>query len=265
MDGVDDVMAADVNDLQDAVLAIETELGTDPAGSATDLKTRLIKSLSAAGLLNPAASTLLTIASGSITATQNWHRVDTEGAASSDNLDTITAGADGQLLILRTVADGRDVVIKHGTGNILAAGGADITLGLAGDLAILIYDGNLSKWLALGAGALLNGSNTWSGPQSWTSGESHKYLSVNADTTLDGTHSVVGVDASGGARTITLPTASGIAGRTYSIIKTDSSANTVTVDGAGSETINGATTKVLSAQYAGITIISTGSAWLIRL
>jgi hypothetical protein len=40
VDGVDDVMAAHVNDLQDAVVAIQTELGVDPAGSDPDVVTR---------------------------------------------------------------------------------------------------------------------------------------------------------------------------------------------------------------------------------
>jgi hypothetical protein len=35
-DGVDDVMAEDVNNLQDAVVAIETELGTNPVTDWTD-------------------------------------------------------------------------------------------------------------------------------------------------------------------------------------------------------------------------------------
>ena len=40
-DGVDDVLAADMNAVQTAANAIETELGTDPAGTFTDVKTRL--------------------------------------------------------------------------------------------------------------------------------------------------------------------------------------------------------------------------------
>lgn len=40
-DHVDDVMASHVNDLQNEVAAIETELGTDPRGSYVDAKTRL--------------------------------------------------------------------------------------------------------------------------------------------------------------------------------------------------------------------------------
>jgi hypothetical protein len=116
----------------------------------TDVKTRLAVSLSAAGLLNFAASAALTIATGSITVTGNWARVDTEAAAASDYLDTITAGADGQVLFLRSTADARNVIIRHGVGNIVCGGATNITLDVTSDLAILIYDGNLSKWIAEG-------------------------------------------------------------------------------------------------------------------
>lgn len=48
------IMAAHVNDLQNAVVAVETELGTDPAGSLTNLKTRLAVMLTATGgLIGP--------------------------------------------------------------------------------------------------------------------------------------------------------------------------------------------------------------------
>ena len=90
------------------------------------------------------------------------------------------------------------------------------------------------------------------------------YLSVSADTTLDGTHSFVAVDATAAARVITLPAAAGIVGRRYTIKKTDSSGNTVTIDGNGAETIDGAATKVISTQYTSHSLISTGSAWFIE-
>jgi len=50
-DKVDLVMAAHVNDIQAEVVAIETELGADVAGSATDLVTRLAISLADSGAL----------------------------------------------------------------------------------------------------------------------------------------------------------------------------------------------------------------------
>lgn len=147
-DDVTEVLAAHINDIQTALVAVETELGTDPAGTLTDVKTRLLKSLSTAGLLNFAASTTLTIASGSITATQNWHTIDTEGSAATDDLETITAGADGQVLILRLNNASRLVTVKHGTGNISTTNGLDFTLSLTSSWCIMIYDDNLDKWLA---------------------------------------------------------------------------------------------------------------------
>jgi hypothetical protein len=76
------------------------------------------------------------------------------------------------------------------------------------------------------------------------------------------TDQLVKVDATGGARTVNLPAASGNSGLFYTIIKSDSSANAVTIDGNSSETINGATTFVLTAQYQSVVIWCDGSNWL---
>jgi hypothetical protein len=73
--------------------------------------------------------------------------------------------------------------------------------------------------------------------------------------------STIQCDATSGAFTVNLPTASGIPGRLYTIKKIDSSANAITVDGNGSETIDGATTKSLAAQWDWITVQSDGTNW----
>ena len=88
------------------------------------------------------------------------------------------------------------------------------------------------------------------------------YTSVSVNTTLNDAYQVVGVDATGGVRTITLPTAVGIRGKIYVVKKIDSSTNVVTVDGDGSETIDGATTALLSAQYSALMIQSDGTNWM---
>lgn len=147
-DNVDNVVANDVNELQTAIVNIETELGTDPAGSAADLKTRLKRTLSDAGLLNFEAATELTISAGAITITQNYHRVDTENDDPADNLDTINGGAAGMMLVLRQENTARDVTLRHGNGNIRTSTGANLTLGTANTIALLIYDGALSAWVA---------------------------------------------------------------------------------------------------------------------
>jgi hypothetical protein len=81
--------------------------------------------------------------------------------------------------------------------------------------------------------------------------------------TVLSTDGVVLGDASGGAFTFTLPTAASISGRLITLMKTDSSANRITIDGNGSETINGDTTRILGAQYSFLRLVSDGTNWLI--
>lgn len=149
VDLFDDHLAAHQNDRAAEIVAIATELGTDVAGTATDLKTRLARTLSGSGNLDFATSSELTIASGAATPTQNWHTVDTEGDAASDNLDTLTAtnATDGFVLFLRANHADRTVVVKHNTGNIYSANGEDLTLDETRKFIVAIYDGTLSKWL----------------------------------------------------------------------------------------------------------------------
>jgi len=100
-------------------------------------------------------ATELTIVAGVVTATNNYHTIDTAGDIASDDLDTITISGnigEGSLLFIRPDHDGRSIVIKHDTGNISCAGQADITLDDIEDYAILIYDETLTKWLAMGSG-----------------------------------------------------------------------------------------------------------------
>lgn len=147
VDDVDDVMAQDINELQTAVEAIETELGTDPAGSLTDVKTRLAISLSDAGYLQFQAPTNLTITSGAVTVSRNVHTIDTEGAASSDYLDTINGGAAGHFLMFHAASGARSVIVRHNVGNIYTSSGDNINMDEEYNLAMGYYDGGLSKWI----------------------------------------------------------------------------------------------------------------------
>lgn len=98
------------------------------------------------GLGTTAAATL-TIAAGVVTVTQTAHKIDTEAAAASDDLVTVNGGYEGALIILEAANDARTVVLKHNTGNIFNASGADVSLDNYGDTWMGRYDG--SKWLQL--------------------------------------------------------------------------------------------------------------------
>jgi len=88
-------------------------------------------------------------------------------------------------------------------------------------------------------------------------------ISTGLDTLLTDRYATVTVDASVAARTITLPTAASAKWRKYIIKKVDATANTVTVDANGAETIDGALTYVLIAQYQSVEIQSDGTTWWI--
>ena len=78
-----------------------------------------------------------------------------------------------------------------------------------------------------------------------------------------GDETVIIADATGGNITVNLPAAAGATGRLYHVKKIDASANTVTLDGDGTETIDDALTQVLTAQYESVMIFSDGSEWWI--
>ena len=73
--------------------------------------------------------------------------MDTQGGAATDDLDTINGGSDGDLLILSTLDNARDVVVKHNTGNILLSGAADRTLSNVNKRLVLLYDSTAAAWV----------------------------------------------------------------------------------------------------------------------
>lgn len=89
----------------------------------------------------------LTIATGAITITSGYHRVDTQSDGGTDDLDTISGGTTGQMLVLRAENAARTVVVKNGTGNIQLDGAADFSLDDVQDTVSLLYDG--TNWLEI--------------------------------------------------------------------------------------------------------------------
>lgn len=61
--------------------------------------------------------TTLTIASGVVTATKSFHLIDTEGGASTDTLDTILGGKQGDILVLMAADTSHDIVFTDGSGS----------------------------------------------------------------------------------------------------------------------------------------------------
>jgi hypothetical protein len=111
-------------------------------------------------------------------------------------------------------------------------------------------------------------SSTSSGVRSWvaaTGGGGSAYVVTGVSTTYtetatSGTKIIKG-NTSGGAFTITLPTAVG--NTATIIIKKTAGTPSLTVDGAGTETIDGGLTAVINRVYESITLVSDNTNWLI--
>ena len=90
-----------------------------------------------------------------------------------------------------------------------------------------------------------------------------KTTSITSNTTLTSAHSVILADATGGAFTITLPTAVGNTGLTYKIIKNDLSTNAVSITTTLAQSIGNYTGSILvgNTSMGILEVISNGTNW----
>jgi hypothetical protein len=88
---------------------------------------------------------------------------------------------------------------------------------------------------------------------------SSKLINFNADDTAV----VYLCDATGGAITMSLPTAASYTNRIYIVKKIDASVNTVIIDADGGDLIDGGGTATLLVQYESLSIVCDGSDWYV--
>lgn len=116
-----------------------------PLGQLDSAITNALTGVQAFTQINFGTDTTVTISVGVITVSQTRHLVDTEGASVTDDLDTISGGSEGDLLILQSVSASRVVVVKHNTGNIYLRSGSHVELRDPYHALVLMYDG--AKWV----------------------------------------------------------------------------------------------------------------------
>ena len=90
---------------------------------------------------------------------------------------------------------------------------------------------------------------------------SAKVITVTAAYTITNNDFLVRVDCTSAGVTITLPPVANVRGKTCIVKKIDSSGNTLTLSGNGSDKIDGSGTKTTTIQYAIIRVISNGASW----
>lgn len=176
-------------------------------------------------------------------------------------------------------SDGTDLLSVDNSGNVTVAGTVD-TLDLQVDLVRV--DGTLpltGDWDNTGRRIRNTGVVEVSGTAPATPVTGLVWLDTSAtgtagtgvlavhtitgDTALSTSHTVVLCDTASGGITVTLPIAANNTGRRYFVKKIDSSGNSVTVDGNGSETIDNSTNMVLASQYDSVEIVCDGTGWWI--
>lgn len=125
------------------------------------------------------------------------------------------------------------------------------------------FDTNSNTFKSTGASANHVLKSDGSGNTSWgatpvalyaVSNKTANYTVLTSDDVLTG-------DASGGSFTFTIFTAVGNTGKVLIFKKTDTSANTLTLDPNGTETIDGLTTLVLYRPNEEVMIVSDGANW----
>ncbi len=90
----------------------------------------------------------LVIASGVVTMIDSYNNVDTEGAASSDDITSILGGEGGDVIIIQTTNAARDVILKDASGNMFLQGSSDFTHDTAGDKSMLMFRN--TAWHSMG-------------------------------------------------------------------------------------------------------------------
>lgn len=134
------------------------------------------------------------------------------------------------------------------------------TPNVAGQATHMAAARGVIKWTGLFTESGLTHDNP-TGIESINGQASSAVRSITTTTTARPIDRVLKADASGGAVTVNLPSAAPNP-VVYTIIKSDVSVNTVTIDPFSTQTINGASTRVLSAQWETVTLQSDGSNWL---
>lgn len=163
------------------------------------------------------------------------------------------------------VFDNAVPIAQGGTGQTTKTAAMDALSPTTTKGDVLVDDGTNVVRLAVGTdGYVLKANSGATNGIEWAA-ESGSALSVTSKTTTytaTTADDVILADTSGGAWTLTLPTAVGNSGKTFIIRKTDSSSNVLTIDGNSSETIDGLTTRAVTKQGDYIEIISDNSNWV---
>lgn len=164
-------------------------------------------------------------------------------------ISVLTLTAPWSIGIKKTDSTANTITINR-SGSDTIDGSTSVVLSLQGAGVTLIpdADGTPDDWTSLAFGGVIVTDAVVA--------KTTTYTATTADNTIT-------VDSSSGTFTVTLFTAVGNTGHTIRVKKTDTSFTAVTIDGDGSETIDGSTTTTVNTENESVTLQSNGTNWVI--
>jgi hypothetical protein len=101
-------------------------------------------------VLHPSTKTIGSGGTITVADTDSFIRLDTYASGATDDLDSMSGGSDGQILVFGSAADARDPIFTRagGAGGFLL-GAATRRLNLMGSRLVVQYDSALTKWCEL--------------------------------------------------------------------------------------------------------------------
>jgi hypothetical protein len=108
---------------------------------------RLLQTMVGDRRINTGPVQPLAITAGSTTIPTNYSFFSIDAPGASTDLNSILGGLPGDLIFLQSVSSLRAIVLKHGIGNILCNGSADLTIASVNTIVMLHYNG--TNWRAI--------------------------------------------------------------------------------------------------------------------
>lgn len=194
--------------------------------------------------------------SGSVVGTSDTQALTNKTINGSSN--TVTN------ISLTTAVTGTLPIGNGGTGQTTKAPAFDALspMSASGDI---IYGGASGTGTRLAKGSDGQALILASGIPSWAAiSVTNSVSAKTANYTLTGSDYLVTGSASGGAFTLTLPTAVGATGKEYLLKRIDQTlGNIISIATTSSQTIDGVTSTTLATQYEHLKVISDGANWIV--
>lgn len=174
--------------------------------------------------------------------------VDATSSSITIALPAAATAGDGFILAVKKTDSSSNSVIIDTDGSETIDGVSTLAMGIQYQTVFIVCDG--SNWFIRDNYIRENTVSVSSTPYTGSLRDLQKTLLVDATSALVTINLISAVTAT--------------AGFEMTVKKTDSTVNTVILDGASTETIDGSLTYILTTQYDSVTIVSDGTNWYVK-